>query len=446
MRWWRASVAHAACGAGLEVDIVPAYETRPAARATIEALAGDLAAGKIDVATFTSSSTVRELCVALGPHASELLSKSVVAAIGPVTADTAREHGLTVEVSANEYTVPGLLDALERHFRAEPRDLSTARHSPYRLRNRRPLCGRDEGRHRRHLPGGERGRHHARGRATGRSIRRLFSRAIVSILSEGHRARAVVDPGVGTSRAAIAVSAAGHLFVGPDNGILSLAARRGRAVSLTRREYFLSRVSNTFHGRDIFAAVAAHLASGVALDKLGPSKRRIVKLASPRPRKTARGLLGHIVSVDRFGNLITTFAPTPLERAALSSLVGGDFVSGKLCSSYAAAPPGELLLVFGGYGLLENRGAQRFSRRDARPPRERPRTLDEHLARLCRLARSASAFNPLVLGRRERSRRWAIVEVEPCPALAVTYLVGVGAGPNALKVSHSLPSWSTESA
>jgi len=102
--------------AGLEVDIVPAYETKPAARATIEALAGDLAAGKIDVVTFTSSSTVRELCLALGPRAGELLSKSVVASNGPVTTETAREHGLTVQVSADEYTVPGLLDALERHF------------------------------------------------------------------------------------------------------------------------------------------------------------------------------------------------------------------------------------------------------------------------------------------------------------------------------------------
>jgi uroporphyrinogen III methyltransferase / synthase len=106
--------------AGLEVDVVPAYETRPAPRAAIEALVGDLEAGNIDVVTFTSSSTVRELCAALGPRSSELLSKSIVATIGPVTADTAREHGLTVQVSADEYTVAGLLDALERHFAAGP--------------------------------------------------------------------------------------------------------------------------------------------------------------------------------------------------------------------------------------------------------------------------------------------------------------------------------------
>jgi uroporphyrinogen III methyltransferase/synthase len=102
--------------AGLEVDVVPAYQTRPAPRATLEALASDLEAGKIDVVTFTSSSTVRELVLALGSRARDLLSKSIVAAIGPVTADTAREHGLTVYVAADEYTVAGLLDALERHF------------------------------------------------------------------------------------------------------------------------------------------------------------------------------------------------------------------------------------------------------------------------------------------------------------------------------------------
>jgi uroporphyrinogen III methyltransferase/synthase len=102
--------------AGFEVDVVAAYETKPAPRAAIESPRADLLAGRIDVATFTSSSTVRELVTALGPDAPALLANVVVATIGPVTADTAREHGLTVAVSADAYTVPGLLDALERHF------------------------------------------------------------------------------------------------------------------------------------------------------------------------------------------------------------------------------------------------------------------------------------------------------------------------------------------
>ncbi len=103
---------------GFEVDVVAAYETRPAPPTAVEALASDLNSGNIDAVTFTSSSTVRELAGALGPRAQELLEKSTIVVIGPVTADTARELGLRVDVSAEEYTVSGMLDALERHFAA----------------------------------------------------------------------------------------------------------------------------------------------------------------------------------------------------------------------------------------------------------------------------------------------------------------------------------------
>jgi uroporphyrinogen III methyltransferase/synthase len=105
---------------GVEVDVVAAYETRPAAASAIAALRRDLEAGAVDVVTFTSSSTVRELCAALGDSAKELLSRALVAVIGPITAETARDEGLTVGVEATEYTVPGLLDALERHFASAP--------------------------------------------------------------------------------------------------------------------------------------------------------------------------------------------------------------------------------------------------------------------------------------------------------------------------------------
>ena len=105
---------------GVEVDIVAAYETRPSPPATLELLRRDLEAGAVDVVMFTSSSTVRELCAALGERARELLSRALIAVIGPITADTAREHGLTVAVAASEYTVAGLLDALERHYADSP--------------------------------------------------------------------------------------------------------------------------------------------------------------------------------------------------------------------------------------------------------------------------------------------------------------------------------------
>jgi uroporphyrinogen III methyltransferase/synthase len=104
--------------AGVEIDIVPAYETKPAPAEALQALARDLEAGRIDAVTFTSGSTVRELVGAMGPRTPELLAKTVVAAIGPVTADVARELGVAVGIVAASYTVAGLIDALEQHFAA----------------------------------------------------------------------------------------------------------------------------------------------------------------------------------------------------------------------------------------------------------------------------------------------------------------------------------------
>jgi uroporphyrinogen-III synthase len=102
--------------AGVEVDVVAAYETKPADRSVVDPVKADLLAERIDAVLFTSSSTVTYLTDALGESAADLLSGTVVACIGPVTAETARERGLRVDVTAQEYTLAGLLDALERHF------------------------------------------------------------------------------------------------------------------------------------------------------------------------------------------------------------------------------------------------------------------------------------------------------------------------------------------
>jgi S-adenosyl-L-methionine hydrolase (adenosine-forming) len=164
---------------------------------------------------------------------------------------------------------------------------------------------------------------------------------------------AVVDPGVGTSRKPLAVRSEGHLFVGPDNGLLSLAAKRARAVTLTRASYFRDVISHTFHGRDIFAPVAAHLAAGAPWASLGPVARRIVKLPGLRARRSARGFRGAVACVDRFGNLITNLdrgAWTSLRRPRLSA---GSFAATSLSLSYGAVRRGELALIVGGYGLLE---------------------------------------------------------------------------------------------
>jgi S-adenosylmethionine hydrolase len=164
---------------------------------------------------------------------------------------------------------------------------------------------------------------------------------------------AVVDPGVGTRRAALAVSAQGHAFVGPDNGVLSFVARRFRAVRLTAPAFFRAEISNTFHGRDVFAPVAAHLASGVPLTRLGPATKRIDQLRWPKPRKIRGGLSAEVISVDRFGNLITNIAPPDWQSLRRPRLSAGSFACETLSDSYGAARPRALVAVFGGYGLLE---------------------------------------------------------------------------------------------
>jgi len=102
--------------AGVEVDVVAAYQTRASAPSVFEQVRADLLADRIDAVMFTSSSTVTHVTDALGERAADLLSETVVACIGPVTAEMARERGLRVDVTAEKYTVAGLLDALERHF------------------------------------------------------------------------------------------------------------------------------------------------------------------------------------------------------------------------------------------------------------------------------------------------------------------------------------------
>jgi uroporphyrinogen III methyltransferase/synthase len=107
--------------AEVEVDIVAVYETKPAPLAAVQELARELEARTIDAVTFTSGSTVKEIVQALAPRAADLLAGTTLAAIGPVTAEVARAEGLNVEVVAGEYTVAGLIDALERHFATRPR-------------------------------------------------------------------------------------------------------------------------------------------------------------------------------------------------------------------------------------------------------------------------------------------------------------------------------------
>lgn len=156
----------------------------------------------------------------------------------------------------------------------------------------------------------------------------------------------VVDPGVGTSRAAIAVCSEGRFLVGPDNGVVSpaLFALDAQVVSLTVG----GQASPTFHARDVFAPVAAHLARGLSLDTLGEPFADPVRLRTPQPRRTPDGALhGEILAIDRFGNAMTNLAA----RDGVSVHVDGHSV--RLVRTYGEAAPGELVALVGSSGFVE---------------------------------------------------------------------------------------------
>jgi len=169
----------------------------------------------------------------------------------------------------------------------------------------------------------------------------------------------VVDPGVGGPRRAIAVETSEFYLVGPDNGVFTLAVMRfgyERAVLLENRELFRARVSHTFHGRDIFAPVAAHLSCGVRLESFGREIDGLTTFDWRGPRIEGDRLAGEVVRFDRFGNAITN-----IDEAALGEFLAGAepvVVVGKLVvsgmvSSYAEAEAGEPCVLLDSYGFIE---------------------------------------------------------------------------------------------
>jgi S-adenosylmethionine hydrolase len=167
----------------------------------------------------------------------------------------------------------------------------------------------------------------------------------------------VVDPGVGSTRRAIAMRTKNAFFVAPDNGILShvLATEEVlEMIDLTEREYWLPEVSQTFHGRDIFAPVGAHIAAGVPFSKLGRPISDPVTYTIPEPEIAPDGTItGHVLYVDRFGNLITDVPGALLEGLTDWDVeIGGKVVRG-ICNAYSAVQPGELLALVDASGNLE---------------------------------------------------------------------------------------------
>jgi S-adenosylmethionine hydrolase len=172
----------------------------------------------------------------------------------------------------------------------------------------------------------------------------------------------VVDPGVGSSRRGLAVEAGEHRFVAPDNGVLTAVLEEvppKRMVELTERRYARATVSRTFEGRDRFAPAAAWLAKGIDLSALGRATGAVQQIDLPKPTVAGDDVIGEVLRVDRFGNLITN-----IDRKTFDRFAGGDDGRGleiqigayqvaRVVSTYADAAAGELCALFGSGEHLE---------------------------------------------------------------------------------------------
>lgn len=172
----------------------------------------------------------------------------------------------------------------------------------------------------------------------------------------------VVDPGVGTTRRPIIASSDGYHFVAPDNGVLSMVYAKEERIHVrhvTSEHYFRQPVSNTFHGRDIFAPVAAYLAKQVDSHKFGEEIEDYVRFAAPRPKAAGDNRIRAVVlKVDRFGNLITNVTPQDVpalfaeKPGAFKILVGNKEVT-EIRTSYAEGTAGQVFGILGSMGYLE---------------------------------------------------------------------------------------------
>lgn len=190
------------------------------------------------------------------------------------------------------------------------------------------------------------------------TIGALVLRSAVDAFPKGTIHIAVVDPGVGSTRRPVVIETDAGFLIGPDNGLLSLAAAamgRRRIRLIENQALVRQPVSRTFHGRDVFAPAAAHLSRGVELTAFGPPVEAIAELAIPTPRRTESAVTGEVLYIDRFGNLITNIdaaaiSSFPAQRVSVS--IGANRVA-RLVDAYAAVPEGQPLAVVGSWGMLE---------------------------------------------------------------------------------------------
>ena len=168
----------------------------------------------------------------------------------------------------------------------------------------------------------------------------------------------VVDPGVGSTRRPILAEMAGQFFIAPDNGVLSIVFAQGepKVRHITNQRYFLKPVSRTFHGRDVFAPVAAQLASGIAPTQFGKLIDDYLQLTFHRPTQTGKNAwTGTVLKVDRFGNLITNLHldDFPNLQVRPFRLLAGRQPITRLALTFTESSPGELFVLVGSSGYLE---------------------------------------------------------------------------------------------
>ncbi|MDT8069232.1 MAG: SAM-dependent chlorinase/fluorinase [Terriglobia bacterium] len=172
----------------------------------------------------------------------------------------------------------------------------------------------------------------------------------------------IVDPGVGTARRPILVTTEKHMFIAPDNGVLSLVYEREERISvrhITAEHYFLQPTSRTFHGRDVFAATAGWLSKGVEAAKFGDEITDYVRFASPKVKRiNDRTLKGVILKVDKFGNLVTNIRQEDLPQLTqelppdFKIMIGRGEVK-RVRNTFAEGAAGEIFAVWGSMGYLE---------------------------------------------------------------------------------------------
>jgi len=171
---------------------------------------------------------------------------------------------------------------------------------------------------------------------------------------------AVVDPGVGTKRRPLLIQTERSYYIGPDNGVLALAAKNQditHIYEVTNRKLMLSKISSIFHGRDVFAPAAAHLANGTPPEEFGPEIRKVVMPEFAKIIRRKDMLIGEVMHIDSFGNIITNFGEKEVELMKIKHIANVKLRNAKLklrfCKAYADVEPQKPLALIGSHNFFE---------------------------------------------------------------------------------------------